>query len=84
MSIPQAEEKPEPMYVQDRYTGHVIQYNTMYTLKQVARHFKLSQGQLKRAIAREHFPRATMLKDGITPLWADTIIARLTRKCATA
>lgn len=80
MRMPMREEEPEKLYVQDRYTGHVIQYNTLYTLKQVAKHFGLSQGQLKRALSKEHFPKATMLKNGITPMWADTIIARISKK----
>jgi len=63
----------------DRHTRQLINYRDLMSEADVCRWFNIRKGELRKAVARGEFPKATTLKAGNTPFWADSIIARVRR-----
>lgn len=74
-------EKIEDMgIVFDQHTRQLIKFSHFLGAGAVAAHFQCTKGQLMKAVKRGNFPKPTKYGPGNAPLWADTIVSRVTRQ----
>jgi hypothetical protein len=63
----------------DRHTQQTIRCNRLMSPKEICGIFRITKGQLNKAVERGEFPKATTLLVGHLPRWADSIVSRVKR-----